>query len=260
MRITVFTSNQPRHLNLINRLSAIADECFAVVETSTIFPGLFHHSESFKEYFSYVIDAEKKIFGDIQFSKEIRNLIIQNGDLNKIDKSILEPALKADVYVVFGSSFIKGWLVDHLVSHNAVNIHMGISPYYRGSSCNFWALYDGNPHLMGATIHRLSKGLDSGDILYHVGPSTLDCANPFDFTMMSVKLARKSFVERLSSGDLHKYQPIIQDSALEVRYSRSADFTDEIAKEFLDRHITISEISDAIFEKQNNVDYIEPYG
>ena len=109
MRITVFTSNQPRHLNLINSLSAIADECFAVVETNTVFPGqmpgLFHKSESFKQYFSYVINAEKKIFGDIQFSKEIRNLIIQNGDLNKIDTSILEPALESDVYVVFGSSF-----------------------------------------------------------------------------------------------------------------------------------------------------------
>ena len=45
---------------------------------------------------------------------------------------------------------------------------MGISPYYRGTDCNFWALYDGNPHLVGATIHYLSEGLDSGDIAYHV--------------------------------------------------------------------------------------------
>ena len=30
---------------------------------------------------------------------------------------------------------------------------LGISPQYRGSSCNFWALYDNNPHLVGATMN-----------------------------------------------------------------------------------------------------------
>ena len=44
---------------------------------------------------------------------------------------------------------------------------MGISPYYRGTDCNFWAMYDNNPHLVGSTIHLLTKGLDSGPILYH---------------------------------------------------------------------------------------------
>ena len=44
---------------------------------------------------------------------------------------------------------------------------MGISPYYRGTDCNFWALYDNNSHLVGSTIHYLSKGIDSGPILYH---------------------------------------------------------------------------------------------
>ena len=48
---------------------------------------------------------------------------------------------------------------------------MGISPYYRGSACNFWALYDKNPQFVGATIHYLSEGLDDGDILFHVLPS-----------------------------------------------------------------------------------------
>jgi folate-dependent phosphoribosylglycinamide formyltransferase PurN len=263
MKITVFTSNQPRHLNLIDRLSEIADECYAVVETNTVFPGqvpgFFQKSEIFQQYFSNVMESERKIFGDIRFSKNIHNLIVQSGDLNKIDKSVLEPALNSDVYVVFGSSFIKGWLIDHLVENNAINIHMGVSPYYRGSSCNFWALYDDNVHLMGATIHMLSKGLDSGDILYHVAPTTANCSNAFDFTMMSVKSAHQSLVERISSGALYKYNPVKQDANLEVRYSKNSDFTDEIAKEFLDRKVGISEISRMISKKQEITDYIEPY-
>ena len=89
------------------------------------------------------------------------------GDLNKCKINSLSDFLNSDIYVVFGSSYIKGDLIDFLVKKKTINIHAGISPYYRGTDCNFWALYDNNPHLVGTTIHLLSKGLDSGPILYH---------------------------------------------------------------------------------------------
>ena len=83
------------------------------------------------------------------------------GDLNHLKKADLKDFLESDIYVVFGSSYIKGFLVDFLIKRKAINIHMGLSPYYRGADCNFWALQDDNPHYVGATIHLLSKGLDS---------------------------------------------------------------------------------------------------
>ena len=263
MKITVFTSNQPRHLYLIDRLSEIADECYAIVEANSVIPGeksiFSQKSEIFHKYFSNVVKSEKKIFGNIKFSKNIRNLIIQNGDLNNLDKKTLLPALDSDIYIVFGSSYIKGWLIDHLIFNNAINVHMGVSPYYRGSSCNFWSLYDYNPHLVGATIHMLSKGLDSGKILYHVAPTIINCSNAFDFTMMSVKSAHESLIKRLENGKLSKYTPIYQDSTLEIRYSKDADFTDEITKEFLDKDMSVDEISSLLNEKIDQVDYINPF-
>ena len=89
------------------------------------------------------------------------------GDLNTCSLDNISDFLKSDIYIVFGSSYIKGDLINFLVNAKAINIHMGVSPYYRGTDCNFWALYDNNPHLVGATIHLLSKGLDSGPMLYH---------------------------------------------------------------------------------------------
>jgi len=136
---------------------------------------------------------------------------------------------------------------------------MGMSPYYRGSSCNFFALYDYNPHLMGATIHMLSKGLDSGKILYHIAPTTKNYSNPFDFTMMSVKSAHESLVKRLSSGEINKYTPVIQNSNLEIRNAKNSDFTDVVAQEFLDRNMTIEDITRLINEKSNQIDYIDPF-
>ena len=179
MKITIFTSNQPRHLNLAKKLSKISDEIYLVSEVKTIFPGLikdfFMASKVMKNYFSKVTDAERKLFGEVSFlPSNVKTLSIKSGDLNFLPKKALEPALKSDLFIVFGSSYLKGWLVNFLIDRKAINIHMGISPYYRGSSCNFWALYDNKPSYVGATIHTLSKGLDNGDIIFHCLPKFTD--------------------------------------------------------------------------------------
>ena len=177
MKVTIFSSNQPRHLNIAKEFSKICDSVFLVSEVNTVFPGqvndFYKKSEIMQTYFQNVIQSERNIFGDISFMPHnVRNLSIKSGDLNKLSRKQLSDALQSDVYVVFGASYIKGWLIDFLIEHRAINIHMGLSPYYRGSSCNFWALFDNNPSYVGATIHLLSKGLDSGDMLFPLCPKT----------------------------------------------------------------------------------------
>ena len=240
MKITVFTSNQPRHISLINRLASISDSIYAIMECNTIFPGLvqdfFKKSDVMKSYFSNVMLAEKKLFGDLSFmSKNVRSLVIKSGDLNYVKREQLTDALDSDVYVVFGASYIKGWLIDYLIEHDAINIHMGISPYYRGSSCNFWALYDRKPEYVGATIHILSKGLDSGPMLYHALPR-LNNDNPFEFTMRAVEAAQMSLVTRISNKEIRAFSQQQQNKADAIRYTKNADFTDEVASVFLKRN------------------------
>ena len=241
MKITVFTGNQPRHLSLINRLAAVSETTYAILECNTVFPGFvqdfFSKSETFKEYFSEVLSAEEKYFGTSTFTaKNVKSLAIKSGDLNLLQPRHLVPALESDMYIVFGSSFIKGWLIDFLTKNHAVNIHIGLSPYYRGSSCNFWALYDGKPEYVGATIHFLSKGLDSGPIIYHAVPN-LDDENPFEFTMRSVVVAQETLTEKIMNSELFNSAPIPQSKDLQIRYSTNIEFTDEIAAEFLSRKL-----------------------
>ena len=38
-----------------------------------------------------------------------------------------------------------------------LNIHLGLSPYYRGAGTNFWPLVNGEPEYCGATIHFLDE-------------------------------------------------------------------------------------------------------
>ena len=126
MKITIFSSNQPRHLNLAKQFAKISDEVFFVSEVNTVFPGqvgdFFKKSEVMQSYFQNVIESEKNIFGDIGFLPDnIKTLSIKSGDLNRLDRAQLSEALSSDVYVVFGASYIKGWLIDYRPVISAVS-------------------------------------------------------------------------------------------------------------------------------------------
>lgn len=262
MKVTVFTSNQPRHLALVEKLNGVANEVFAVLECNTVFPGevadFFAKSNIMQEYFSGVMAAERHYFGDIRFSPRGASwLAVKSGDLNRLAMETLAPALDADVYVVFGSSFIKGWLADYLVENRALNIHMGLSPYYRGSSCNFWAVNDGNPAMVGATIHLLTRGLDSGPIIRHAVPTLVD-EDSFRFTMKAVVAAFGALLETINRDEWRDQSPVVQDKSLEIRYTRNADFTDIIAADFLSRKIGPQRLRELLVSSAQP-DLISPY-
>jgi folate-dependent phosphoribosylglycinamide formyltransferase PurN len=262
MKITIFTSNQPRHISLIEGLASISDEVFAVQECNTVFPGLvedfFKRSDIMQEYFAHVIESERSIFGYPRFlPANVQSLSLKSGDLNKLDMEILLPALQSDYYVVFGSSFIKGKLIEFLVNKQAINIHMGLSPFYRGSSCNFWALYDKKPDYVGATIHLLSKGLDSGAMLFHALPKEQE-VDPFLLGMLAVKSAHEGVLKAFKTGEILKMDAVPQNKNLEIRYTRNKDFNDEVASDYLKNSPTKKEIYKSL-KKRDLGKLLRPY-
>lgn len=239
MKIGLFIGNQPRHLSLAEELSSIASSVHVVQECTTAFPGrtedYFRRSETMQRYFSHVIESERRLFGPVRFLPgNVRHLALRFGDLNFLDPATVKEALDADLVVVFGTSYIKGALAEALIAARALNIHMGVAPYYRGSSCNFWASYDGRFDLVGATIHRLSKGLDTGNVLFHVLPAKKQ-ENMFLYTMSAARSATSALVEAARSGRLFDMEPSAQDRSLELRYTKGAQFTDELAEEYMAR-------------------------
>ena len=242
MKITLFTANLSRHNYLINLLSKSCEELFVVQESRTIFPGIvpghYNQSDTMKKYFLMVNEAQSNIFGNsfIQSKNNNINILpITPADLEKCTTKNLSEFLNSDLYIVFGSSYIKGELVDFLIKKKAVNIHMGISPYYRGTDCNFWALFDNNYHLAGATIHLLSKGLDSGPILYHA-LSEFN-SNLFYYTMSTVKSAFHSLADRINNKSIFDIKPVPQNKDIEIRYTKKNDFNDRAIKIFSEKKI-----------------------
>jgi hypothetical protein len=148
---------------------------------------------------------------------------------------VLDDAIRwSDHVVVFGASYIKPPLVDRLIERRAVNIHMGCSPWYRGSSTNFWAMYDRRPQYVGATIHLLGRGLDSGEILFHAFPRPAE-VDPFVYGMRAVRAAHEGLAGLIASGEIARMAAVPQDRSVELKYTRNADFTDDVAAEYLSR-------------------------
>ena len=235
MSVTVFTRDSARHTALVNKLATVTNSVYAVVESSPPSVTAPPKSPVMTEYFSRVRQAEDHIFGTgTTLDPRVKTQSIVAGQLNQLTQQQLGTALESDLVVVFGSSYIKGWLADALIAKNAVNLHMGISPQYRGSACNFWALFDNNPQFVGATIHRLAKSLDSGSVIQHVRPKFTD-QNLFHFSMQAVAACHDALAALILNNKLQTVVPEPQDPKLEIRYSKNADFTDEVAASFLKR-------------------------
>ena len=244
MKITLFTSNKIRHEYLISLLSKSCDKLFVIQESKLEITGnkLSENPKSdlMTNYFENVEIAQRKIFlkSEINLSfKNVKILKISRGELNSLTLDFLSEYLKSDCYVVFGSSYIKGELANFLISKKTINIHAGLSPYYRGTDCNFWALYDNNPHLVGATIHLLSKGLDNGPILYHAMPDLK--SNNFEYTMSAVKSAVHSVAEKIKDQSIFKISATEQDRSKEIRYTKKNEFNDKILRSFMSKKIDL---------------------
>jgi len=137
--------------------------------------------------------------------------------------------LKSDIYIVFGCSFIKGKLANFLIEKKALNIHIGVAPFYRGTDCNFWALLDKNSDLVGATIHYLSKKLDGGKILFHALSEHNE--DPFLYSMSTVKSAFFAITKYIKENK-KKIKTYPQNKKDLVRYSRRADFNNKSIQSF----------------------------
>ena len=245
MKVTLFTSDDIRHNYLISIISKSCDKLFVAQETfldskknSLKTPD---SSDIIKDYYDKVYDAQIRMFGkksSIDSLTNVKLIGFKEEELNSSSLDSFSEFLESDVYIVFGSSYLKGPLVKFLIAKKAINIHMGVSPYYRGCDCNFWALYDNNPHLVGATIHYLSTGLDSGPILYHALSNIKE--SPFIYTMSTVKSAFLSLGERLQNGSLLKSSSIIQDKTKQIRYSKKSEFNNEIVKKYFSKKIDLN--------------------
>lgn len=72
-------------------------------------------------------------------------------------------SLAPDVLLDHGTSIVRPPVL--ATAPLALNLHWGLSPYYRGTSCTEWALLNWDPYNVGVTVHELSQRIDGGRVV-----------------------------------------------------------------------------------------------
>ena len=104
----------------------------------------------------------------VALTKDVSNpIFIKKGDIN--NQEIIERIIKLDVdlIVAYGCSIIKEPILDYY-KNKILNLHLGLSPYYRGSGTNFWPLVNNEPQYVGATFMFMDEGIDTGSIIHQI--------------------------------------------------------------------------------------------
>ena len=67
-------------------------------------------------------------------------------------------------------NFVTSFGYKHIISEdilkkkNIINLHISYLPYNKGAHPNFWSFAENTPS--GVTIHKIDKGIDTGNIIY----------------------------------------------------------------------------------------------
>jgi methionyl-tRNA formyltransferase len=243
----VLTSTFPRHRFVVNRLTEALD----VV-------GVWQEQKSFSpEQYAQTVEDEMVIarhFRDRDASEEryfaadhqmrlgassICRRIAPDG-CNEVAQIETMRRLAPDVVLVFGTGILRRALIDAF-DRRILNLHLGLSPYYRGAGTNFWPLVNREPEYVGATIHYLDDGIDTGPIAAHVRPDIRPEDGPHDIGNRTIIAATAIFAEaalahhraglvavpQVSAGRLYQRKHFSADAVRQLRRQFETGMIDE---------------------------------
>ena len=131
-----------------------------------------HDSFLFDKHFKERAEVESKIYGDLESDKVFINhkvINISSKELNSPKVADIIKDYKPDFCFIFGVDLILTPTIDSLPK-DKVNLHLGISPWYKGGATLFWPFYHLAPQFCGSTFHIISKEADAGEIIHQCVP------------------------------------------------------------------------------------------
>ena len=179
MKIAIITSNELRHKffrKLLNTFCDIEIVCclceddknnqkLSVLSSDTC-------SDLEKQHF-LDRDIIEKDFFECFVNNSVEpenNHIIMKNQIN-LDSELQKILHKSnpDIIVSYGCSIIREPLLSYYQG-KFINIHLGLSPYYKGAGTNFWPLVNNEPEYIGVTYMMIDEKIDAGAIIHQIRP------------------------------------------------------------------------------------------
>ncbi|TVT28933.1 hypothetical protein FO441_01245 [Salinicoccus cyprini] len=121
-----------------------------------------------------------------------------------------------DLIIINGTPIIKADILD-ATDAKFINIHVGITPKYRGVHGAYWALYNKDEDLVGVTTHFVDKGIDSGAVLDQKVVRVTEDDNFLTYSHLQLGHALKDYNKTIQSVLNNRFtvkQPLTAESAL----------------------------------------------
>ena len=225
MRAIVLTSNMRRHQFVANTIASRIEVACVWQEAKSFQP--LRYAESAEDeaviagHFAARDESEQTYFAAHDQVRAPSRRVAPGGCNDPAEIAAMRQ-YRPDVVLVFGTGLLKPPLIDAFDA-NIINIHLGLSPYYRGAGTNFWPLVNGEPEYCGATIHFLDGGVDAGPMIAHVRPEMRVDDGPHDIGNRTIVAAASALAD---AAIAHAASPITGVAQTgDGRVYRRADFS-----------------------------------
>jgi methionyl-tRNA formyltransferase len=247
-KIIAITGNQLAHNYFLNQLCANFELSAIFIEKNRYPDPTFNSSkerEAWNDFFINRTKTEESLFRLSKCNKvqnNPHNFIVEEGCLNDNKTIKLINKFNPSLIIIFGTSLLGSKYLD-LYPKQILNLHVGLPQYYRGSSCNFWPIYNLEPQLLGATIHYVTNKIDGGNILTQDSIELYKNDSQFVLMTKPIILGTKLMVEAIkyNSVNLVKHKHIQSNGKL----YQIKDF-DPKAIIYVNHHISSGEIKSKI--------------
>ena len=202
MKVLLLIGNHPRHRFLVEPIFKIYSNIKCIVmDRESYLTGPNYRYVNNKEkkliqkHFKIRFEKERDVFGtndiySITASENIKKVSKENSNSNEIVNYVTK--FKPNVCFIVGYGIISKKLMK-ILPRKTINIHLGLSPWYRGAATLFWPTYNMEPWKTGVTFHKINKFADSGDILHQCVPKFDSEWGVIDTSVNAIKHAQKDF-------------------------------------------------------------------
>ena len=229
MKAVLLTSTHRRHQAVANYLATRLDLVGVWQEAKTFVPERYAASADdeavIQAHFAAREASEAEYFSNDAAlrldARAVRRSVAGNGCSSPGEVAEMA-ALRPDVLLVFGTGILREPLLSTFAGR-MLNIHLGLSPYYRGAGTNFWPLVNREPEYVGATIHYLDAGIDTGPIVAHARPAVAPGDGPHDLGNKTIVAAARLLADAAEAHVGGRVAPSPQHGA--GRLYQRKDFT-----------------------------------
>lgn len=248
MRIVILTGSELRHkffrtvMAAAKGVEVLQSYCEGLENTvHTIVEGRTENSEDSeleRRHLAARERSEHDFFGLVANIMPDRSnpVFIPRGTVSEQAEAI--KALQPDLLIAYGCSLVREPLLSWFQGR-FLNVHLGLSPWYRGSGTNFWPLVNGEPEYVGATFMHIDAGVDTGEIVHQIRARVFPGDDPHKIGNRLIGDMALTYIELVRNFNRfqHQAQPQLQPGSTDHVYRRrdfSAAATRKLLQQFKD--------------------------